>query len=120
MTLNAQPCFFDIFLVLAKKSEVCCRFCRKKKEKGKGKKTSLTGKYSAPVGPSAAATGSSAGAYLASPVGRASKVDAKMTGMTPVALTLKGKYDDRARPPGPAAPVPEAPARPAGALYLDA
>ena len=94
-------------------------FEKGKKKRGK-KRIPLTGKYSGPVGPSAAATGSSAGAYLARPVGSASSVDAKMTGMTPVALTLKGRYDERARPPGPPAPVPDAPALPAGALYLDA
>ena len=59
-----------------------------KKEKGKTEKNNRTGKYSGPVGPSAAATGSSAGAYRTRPVG---SVDAKMTGMTPVALTLKGR-----------------------------
>ena len=62
-----------------------------KKEKGKTEKNNRTGKYSGPVGPSAAATGSSAGAYRTRPVGSASSVDAKMTGMTPVALTLKGR-----------------------------
>jgi hypothetical protein len=61
----------------------------------------LNGTYSAPPGPTLRANSSSAAesVYRARAAGSARREDAKMSGITPVAFTLNGRYDCRARFP---------------------
>ena len=56
----------------------------------------LTGRYRTLLGASRSATGAKAGAYLAAAWGKDSRVVAKMTGMTPVALTCSNMAGVRA------------------------